>query len=230
MKNRLEIQFLGHNAWHLTVGETEILIDPFLSGNPNAACGPEDVEADYILVSHGHGDHFGDTLAIARRTGAVTAAIAEIAGYIGKHGVKRTISMNLGGGVNLPFGRVQMVPALHSSTLPDGTPGGNSAGFLLTLADGVRLYFACDTALFHDMELFSAGGLKYAFLPIGDLFTMGPDDAFEAVKLLKAEIVIPCHYNTWPQIAQDAASWKKRVEAETLSRVVILESGEKIED
>ncbi len=225
----LKIRFLGHNAWRLTYEKTQILIDPFLSGNPAAACGPDEVEADYILVSHGHGDHFGDTLAIARQTGATVLAIAEIAGYVGKHGVKRTVSMNLGGGATLPFGRVQMVPALHSSTLPDGTPGGSSAGFLLTFTDGTRLYFACDTALFRDMELFGREKLQYAFLPIGDLFTMGPSDALEAVKLLNAETVIPCHYNTWPQIAQDANAWKKRVETETSSRVVILKSGESIE-
>lgn len=220
------ITFLGHNAWLLTVDSHRILVDPFLSGNPLAACGPEEVEADFILVSHGHGDHFGDTLSIAKRTGATVVAIAEIAGYVSRHGIRRTISMNLGGGVDLPFGRVQMVPAFHSSTLPDGTPGGNSAGFFLTLKDGQKLYFACDTALFGDMALLGKRGIDAAFLPIGDLFTMGPEDALEAVKLLQPKVAVPCHFNTWPPIAQDAEVWKRNVEAETSTKVKVLKSGE----
>jgi len=220
----MQLRYFGHNAWLLTVDSVQILIDPFLTNNPTAVCGPDVVPADFILVSHGHGDHFGDTISIAKRTGAVVLAIAEIAGYSAQHGVKNTLAMNLGGGIQLPFGRVQMVPALHSSTLPDGTPGGEPAGFLITLKEGLRLYFACDTALFSDMKFFA--GVDYAFLPIGDLFTMGPDDALEAVKIIQPRVVVPCHYNTWPPINQDAQAWKARVEQETLSRCVVMKSGE----
>ncbi|MDO4629159.1 MAG: metal-dependent hydrolase [Planctomycetia bacterium] len=230
MKNDFRIQFLGHNAWLLTVGAFRVLIDPFLTGNPVAATVAEKVDADYILVSHGHGDHFGDTLKIAKRTGAVVVAIAEIAGYVTSHGYENTVAMNIGGTVALPFGRLKMVQAIHSSTLPDGTPGGNSAGFLLTLADGKTLYFACDTALYGDMILLKKPSpVDYAFLPIGDLFTMGPDDALEAVKLIQSRFVVPCHYNTWKVIAQDPLAWKTRVEAETDTEVIILQSGEIIE-
>jgi len=226
----MKLQFLGHNAWSVTAnGGYRILIDPFLAQNPAASCGPEEVEADLILVSHGHSDHFGDTLQIAKRTGATVAAIAEIAGYVRQHGIQNTLAMNLGGGADFPFGRVQMVPALHSSTLPDGTPGGNSAGFLLTLKEGKTLYFACDTALFGDMTLLRKRGIDFAMLPIGDLFTMGPDDALEAVKLLKPRYAIPCHFSTWPPISQDPEAWKRCVESETDTKVRILTPGEFLE-
>lgn len=222
----MKIRFLGHNAWLLTVESVSVLIDPFLSSNPLAACKPDSLTTDFILVSHGHGDHFGDTISIAKRTGAIVVAIAEIAGYCSKQGVKSTLAMNLGGSVQLPFGRVKMVPAIHSSTLPDGTPGGTPVGFYITVKGGLRLYFACDTALFSDMKFFS--GVDYAFLPIGDLFTMGPDDALEAVKIIQPRVVVPCHYGTWPPINQDVNAWKERVMKETLSQCVTLKSGEEL--
>ncbi len=222
----MKFRFLGHNAWHLTVDSVSILIDPFLSTNPFAACKPDSLQADFILVSHGHGDHFGDTISIAKRTGAIVVAIAEVAGYCAKQGVKSTLAMNVGGSISLPFGRVKMVPAIHSSTLPDGTPGGSPTGFLITFKDGLRMYFACDTALFSDMKFFS--GVDYAFLPIGDLFTMGPDDALEAVKIIQPRTVVPCHYGTWPPINQDVQAWKTRVENETLSKCVVMKSGEEM--
>lgn len=225
MKSNIRIQFLGHNAWFLTIDGVRILIDPFLTHSPSAAISADEAEADLILVSHGHGDHFGDALSIARRTGAKVAAIAEIAGYVEKQGVK-AIAMNLGGGINFPFGRVQMVHALHSSTLPDGAPGGSSAGFLITPNDGRVLYFACDTGLFGDMARLTVRKIEYAFLPIGDVFTMGPDDALEAVKLIQPRFAVPCHYGTWPPIAQDPELWKKRVEAETDAKVLILQPGQ----
>ncbi len=225
MKSNLHIRFLGHNAWFLTIDSARILIDPFLTHSPTAAISADEAEADLILISHGHGDHFGDALAIAKRTGAKIAAIAEIAGYAEKRGAE-TFAMNLGGGINFPFGRIQMVHALHSSTLPDGAPGGSSAGFLITLNDGRVLYFACDTGLFGDMARLAAQKIEYAFLPIGDVFTMGPDDALEAVKLIRPRVAVPCHYGTWPLIAQDPEMWKKRVEAETETKVQILQPGQ----
>ena len=130
--------------------------------------------------------------------------------------------------MNLPFGRVKLTIAFHSSSLPDGGNGGNPGGFLLTLAGGPKIYFACDTALFGDMKLIGAGGLDLAVLPIGDLFTMGPDDALEAVKLLKPKRVVPSHYNTWPPIAQDPQKWAERVRAETKSLPAVLQPGQSL--
>jgi L-ascorbate metabolism protein UlaG (beta-lactamase superfamily) len=144
-----------------------------------------------------------------------------------EHAVKNTTGMNIGGGVDLPFGRVKMTPAFHSSQLPDGSYGGNPGGFLITLADG-KIYFACDTALYSDMKLIGAAGIDLAVLPIGDLFTMGPDDALEAVKLIAPRRVVPSHYNTWPPIAQDAGAWAKRVRDATSTEPIVLQPGGKI--
>jgi L-ascorbate metabolism protein UlaG (beta-lactamase superfamily) len=222
-----ELTWLGHGSWLVETGQHKILLDPFLSDSPTAPVKPEQVEADFILISHGHFDHVADAVQIARRTGATVVAIYEICDWLSKqHGVEKTEPMNLGGGVNLPFGRVKLTPAFHSSTLPDGSSGGNPAGFLLTLAEG-RIYFACDTALFSDMKL-HAGGVEVAVLPIGDRFTMGPDDALEAVKLIQPRRVVPSHYNTWPPIEQDAGAWAERVRRETKAEPVVLAPGEKI--
>jgi len=136
--------------------------------------------------------------------------------------------MNLGGAINLPFGRVKSTLAHHSSTLPDGSPGGNPGGFLLALADGKKIYFACDTALFGDMALIGEEGLDLAVLPIGDRFTMGPDDSIRAIKLLKPKRVAPAHYNTWPPIAQDAQAWAARARSETAAQPIVIEPGGKI--
>ncbi len=186
----------------------------------------EQVDADFILVSHGHGDHVGDAAAIARRTGAKVISNYEIAEWLRtQHGVADILGMNLGGGVDLPFGRLTMTVAHHSSALPDGSYGGNPCGFVLSV-DGQRVYFACDTALFGDMRLIGRAGLEAAVLPIGDLFTMGPDDALEAVKLLGAKRVVPSHFNTWPPIAQDAHAWAERVRQETSSSPIVPVIGE----
>ena len=186
----------------------------------------EQVDADFILVSHGHGDHVGNAAAIARRTGAKVISNYEIAEWLRtQHGVADTLGMNLGGGVDLPFGRLTMTVAHHSSALPDGSYGGNPCGFVLSV-DGQRVYFACDTALFGDMRLIGRAGLEAAVLPIGDLFTMGPDDALEAVKLLGAKRVVPSHFNTWPPIAQDAHAWAERVRQETSSSPIVPVIGE----
>ena len=142
--------------------------------------------------------------------------------------MKNTVGGNLGGGVDLPFGRVKLTLAFHSSSLPDGSNGGNPCGFLLTLTGGQKVYFACDTALFGDMALIGAGGLDVAVLPIGDLFTMGPDDALEAVKLLKPKRVVPSHYNTWPPIAQDPQQWAEKVRSQTKAEPIVLKPGESI--
>ena len=225
----LELTWLGHASWQLKTGQHTILVDPFLDDSPTAPFKAKDAAADFILVSHGHFDHIADAGKIANRTGATVVSCYEITTRLAKNkSVKNTVGGNLGGGVNLPFGRVKLTLAFHSSALPDGSNGGNPCGFLLTLTTGEKIYFACDTGLFGDMALVGAGGLDLAVLPIGDLFTMGPDDALEAVKLLKPKKVVPSHYNTWPPIAQDANKWAERVRAEAKCEAVVLAPGESI--
>lgn len=222
------LRWFGHGCWSVKTGDQTILIDPFLNDSPTAPLKADAVQADFVLVSHGHFDHVADAAGVAKRTGATVAANFEICEWLGKQGVQNTQPMNLGGGIDLPFGRVKLTIAHHSSVLPDGTDGGNPGGFLLTLG-GKQVYFACDTGLFYDMKLIGAAGLDLAVLPIGDRFTMGPDDALEAVKLLEPKRVVPSHYNTWPPIEQDAKAWAARVKAETKSQPIVLEPGGTIE-
>ncbi len=214
----------GHATLGLETGGHRILIDPFFSGNPAASVSADKVQADFILVTHGHGDHVGDTVAIAKRTGALVISNFEIATWLGNQGVK-THPQHLGGGYRHPFGYLKLTLALHGSALPDGSYGGNPAGFLLTTNDGKKIYIAGDTGLFGDMKLIGEEGLDLTVIPIGDNFTMGPEDALRAVKLLTPKVVIPIHFGTWGLIDQDPAAWAARVEKETTTRVVILQSG-----
>ena len=214
----------GHATIGLDCGGTALVVDPFFSGNPAATLKPQQVRADYLLISHGHGDHVGDALDIARRTGATVIANAEISGWFSGKGVK-THAQHIGGGFRYPFGYLKLTQALHGSALPDGSNGGNPAGFLLTTNAGEKIYLAGDTGLFGDMRLIGEEGLDLAAVPIGDNYTMGPDDALRAVKLLQPKVVIPIHYNTFPLIQQDVQAWKKRVEAETETRVEVLLPG-----
>lgn len=216
----------GHATLGLETGGYKLVIDPFFDGNPAASLSPEAVKADFILVSHGHGDHVGDSVSIARRTGAMVISNFEIADWFGKQGVSKTHGQQHGGGFKHPFGYLKLTLAFHGSVLPDGSNGGNPCGFLLTTKDGKKLYFAQDTALFGDMKLIGEEGLDLAILPIGDNFTMGPDDALRAVKLLIPKVVIPIHYNTWELIEQNADAWAERVEKETKSKAIVLEPGE----
>lgn len=210
-----EVTWLGHGSWSLRIGECDVLVDPFLKENPSATMNPTDVNADFILVSHGHFDHVADVAPIAKRTGATIVSNFEICQWFAeKHQLTNSFGMNLGGGTLLPFGRVTLTVAHHSSQLPDGSYGGNPGGFLLELPEG-NLYFACDTALFSDMELIGNRGIKLAVLPIGDVFTMGIVDAVEAVKLIRPERVVPAHFDTWPPIKQDSNLWAQKVREET---------------
>jgi len=220
-----KVTWYGHAALGLETGGFHILVDPCLSDNPTASAGPEQVAADFILLSHGHSDHYGDTLAIARRTGATVISNAEISGWLKKQGLK-THAQHLGGGYRHPFGYLKLTLAIHGSGLPDGSYGGNPAGFLLTPPHAQQISMACDTGLFGDMRLIGEEGIDLAALPIGDNYTMGPDDALRAVKLIQPRHVIPIHYNTWEVIAQDPFAWARRVEEETSTSVHVLKPGD----
>ncbi len=220
----IQVIFHGHAAFELQIEKHRILIDPFFNGNPVTTVKPDEIAVDHILVSHGHSDHMGDTVAIAQRTGATVITVAEIAGWLRKQAVK-VHSQHLGGGHEHPFGHVKLTLALHGSSLPDGSYGGNPCGFLIT-ALGKKIYHAGDTGLFGDMRLIGEEGVDLALLPIGDNYTMGPEDALRAVRLLQPKHVIPMHYNTWDLIRQDAVAWAERVEKETQAKVHVLKPGE----
>ena len=220
-----KLNWYGHATLGVETGGCKILVDPYFTGNPAASISADHVEADFILVSHGHGDHLGDAIDIAQRTGATLISNAEIAGWLSSKGLQAH-AQHLGGGYHHPFGYLKLTLALHGSGLPDGSYGGNPAGFLLTTGEGEKIYMACDTGLFSDMRLIGEEGIDLAVLPIGDNYTMGPDDALRAVKLLEPKHVIPIHYNTWPLLAQDPHAWADRVRAETAAQVHVLKPGE----
>jgi L-ascorbate metabolism protein UlaG (beta-lactamase superfamily) len=221
------ITFLGHGCFQFETNGSTILIDPFLTGNPLASVTADEVRPDYIIVSHGHGDHVGDTVAIAARTNAIVIANHEIITWLRKQGVKRTHDMHIGGSHQFEFGTVKLTIAHHGSMLPDGSYGGNPAGILLKTVDG-NFYHACDTGLFMDMTLIGDAGLKVAILPIGDNYTMGPEDSIRAIEFLRPEIVVPGHYNTFPVIAQDVERWAESVGRQTPARPVILKPGQQL--
>ncbi|MEW6428431.1 MAG: metal-dependent hydrolase [Thermodesulfobacteriota bacterium] len=224
----MKVTWYGHACFGITTGSSRLLIDPFFTGNPLAPVAADSLAVDYILVTHGHGDHVGDTVALAQRTGATVIANFEICNWLAARGVKNTHPQHIGGGFTYPFGRVKLTMALHGSSLPDGSYGGNPCGLLLTI-EGRKIYHAGDTGLFSDMQLIGEENIALAILPIGDNFTMGPADALRAVKLISPRLVIPIHYDTFDLIRQDAAQWAKRVEQETETRVVVLPPGESFE-
>jgi len=220
----MKITWYGHSCVLIESSKATLLIDPFLTGNARSPVGPEEVSPDYILLTHGHGDHVGDTIAIAQRTGAIVVANYEICNWLMRQGAKNTHAQHIGGGRDYPWGRLQLTMALHGSAMPDGSYGGNPCGLLLTIADQT-IYHAGDTGLFSDMKLIGEAGIDLAILPIGDNFTMGPDDALRAVQFIQPKLVVPIHFGTFPLIDQDAKAWSARVEEATASRVVVMEPG-----
>jgi L-ascorbate metabolism protein UlaG (beta-lactamase superfamily) len=218
------LTWYGHATLGLETAGYHILVDPFFTGNPAATVAPYSLKADFILVTHGHSDHVGDTIEIAKRTGALVISNHEIAGWLSGKGL-RTHGQHLGGGYRHPFGYLKLTLALHGSALPDGSNGGNPAGLLLSTDDGKKIYLAGDTGLFGDMRLIGEEGLDLAVIPIGDNYTMGPEDALRAVKLLTPKVVIPIHFGTWGLIAQDPLAWASRVEKETTTKAVVLQPG-----
>ncbi len=223
----MRLTYLGHSAVHIQTSGGDVLIDPFLSGNPRAAARPEDVAADLVVLTHAHGDHWGDTEDIAKRTGATVVGSAELATYARRLGL-RAHGMNTGGKHDFPQGTVRFTPALHSNSLPDGTYAGMPMGVVVE-ADGVRVYHAGDTAYFSDMARIGALGIDVALLPIGDNYTMGPEDAVDAVRAIAPKVVVPIHYGTFPVLLQDPSSFSEAVCEGTGSTCLVLAPGESIE-
>jgi L-ascorbate metabolism protein UlaG (beta-lactamase superfamily) len=220
----MDIHFLGHAAFALEHDGKTVLIDPFLTGNPKAAASADEVAADAILLTHGHGDHYGDTVAIAKRTGAPVVAITEIAGEIGEEGVE-TIDTNLGGTAEFDWGTVRLTPAWHTSTTPKGTVS-TPAGLVVEFGDK-RIYHLGDTALFSDLALPKRRGhLDVALMCIGGHYTMDRFDAVVAAELVGADQVIPCHYDTFPPIETDAQAFKADVQNAGFAEVVVIQPGE----
>jgi L-ascorbate metabolism protein UlaG (beta-lactamase superfamily) len=224
----VKLTWYSHAAFLIESGGHRILTDPFLGDNPLAPIKPDAVDCDFIIVSHGHADHVGDTVAIAKRTGATVISNFEIVNWLQDQGLEKVHPQHIGGGFDHPFGRLKLTLALHGSALPDGSDGGNPTGLLLTL-EGKKIYHACDTGLFGDMELIGDEGIDLAILPIGDNFTMGPDDALRAVRLIRPAKVIPIHYNTFEVIEQDPHAFAMRVGDETDAKCVVLDPGQSLE-
>jgi L-ascorbate metabolism protein UlaG (beta-lactamase superfamily) len=221
----MEIRFLGHACFELTEGDTRVLVDPFLTGNPKAAVEAGDVDPTHIFLTHGHADHIGDTVDIAKRTGAQTVAIVELANELGDSGVENVVDPNIGGTVEFEGGWVRLTPAWHTAVSPNGTPH-TPAGLVINLG-GKTAYHLGDTGLFSDLALpGKRDGIDVALMCIGGHYTMDRHDAVAAAELVGAATVIPCHYDTFPPIETDAEAFKSDVESKTSSKVAILQPGE----
>ena len=221
----MEIRFLGHACFELTEGDTRVLVDPFLTGNPKAAVEAGDVEPTHIFLTHGHADHIGDTVEIAKRTGAQTVAIVELANELGESGVENVVDPNIGGTVAFEGGWVRLTPAWHTAVSPNGTAH-MPAGLVINLG-GTTVYHLGDTALFSDLALpAKRDQIDVALMCIGGHYTMDRHDGVAAAELVGAGTVIPCHYDTFPPIETDAQAFKSDVESKTSSKVAVLAPGE----
>jgi L-ascorbate metabolism protein UlaG (beta-lactamase superfamily) len=220
----VDVRYLGHSCFELSAGGATVLVDPFLSDNPKAAVSADEVQPDVILLTHGHFDHIGDTVDIAKRVGAPVVAIAEVANEIGGQGVE-VFDPNLGGTVQFDWGWVKLVPAWHTAVTPSGTPH-TPAGLLIHIGDRL-VYHLGDTCLFSDLQLIARRGDKVdlALVPIGGHYTMDRYDAVTAVGFIEPQQVIPCHYNTFPPIETDAEAFKSDVQKAGFSEVLLVEPG-----
>ena len=221
----MDIRFLGHACFELVEGDTRVLIDPYLSENPKAAAQPDELRPTLIFLTHGHFDHIGDTVDIAKRTGAQCVAVKELAEELGGDGVESAVDPLLGGTVTFDGGSVRLVPAWHFGVTPKGTVHA-PAGLVIKLG-GHTIYHLGDTALFSDLQLVGRRDpIDVALMCIGGHYTMDRHDAVTAAELVGARQVIPCHYDTFPPIETDSAAFKSEVDSGTSSEVVILQPGD----
>lgn len=224
----MKLRYFSHSAFLITTKNgKKILIDPFLDDNPNSPVKSNEVNADYIILTHGHGDHLGDAFKIAKRCDSLFICLNELANYCSSKGFNAH-NMHIGGSYNFEFGKVKLTIAHHGSMTPDNYYAGEPSGVVLTI-EGKSIYHTGDTGLFYDMKLIGEmTKLDYMLIPIGDNFTMGIDDAVKAVELANPEIAIPMHYNTFPIINADPFEFKNKVEA-LGKKAIVLNFGEEIE-
>lgn len=221
MESDIRLTFFGHSAFQITYADWRILIDPFITGNPAATTGAEGMDPNFIILTHGHGDHLGDTVELAKRTGATVITTFEAANYLKGKGLEYVIDLGIGGGRAVEFGHVKFTIAHHGSCAPDGTYTGAAAGVLLTIG-GKEIYHAGDTALTYDMKLLAEmHSVDVAILPIGDNYTMGVRDAVKAVEFVNPRVAIPMHYNTFPIIQVDPEEFRAGVEAQGKTCVIL---------
>lgn len=225
--------WLGHSAFLIEVDGKSLLVDPFITNNPLIERSVDSFDVEAILLTHAHGDHVGmtedspagDTISIAKRTNAAVVCNFEMGNYFMRQGIENVLQGNPGGTVSTEWFDVKFTQAFHSSSFEDGTYGGQPNGLIIR-GGGKTLYHAGDTALFGDMALIGEEGLDIAFLPIGDLFTMGVDDSIKATRLLKPKSVFPIHYNTFPPIVQNAQAWGERINRETEVQPIVIDPGQ----